>query len=453
MALRIPLPNLIFFFFLSCNAVLFRLVKNLLFCCANREQKYKYTSLHCSNDILYNKKGIRRGLSTFIALADYSRSPSFVLQLSPMQHPNGAYAYRQPRRPPPPTPRVRGGSARSSSSSGAYVRELHQQQRQERKRRISFASAGSGGLFGCAADRGACLDTLLCYCCQVSRQFSVIEAAAAAQQQQQQHEGGLDQMYATTAMPMAPQQQQHRHNWLMCCVAASFFEFVPCCLRCRVAEVFGVGGDEKCYVSCLKGGLCCCCSVCETARVLKARGADPGGICVAGEVEAPLAPARMGGVYQRESGHNDHAAKSDFFFSSPFEGYPSSSGKAEGGSEHAHSARAHAYALGDAHHMMGYSSQKAAPYGTAAGVDFGGGYHNGRGRSRSRGREGGPSSAAPLFSTTIRSPSDYYFVATQAHAQQQQYTYGAFADGGDSVVASPPSSPVYGDARHGGGGY
>eukprot|EP00658_Telonema_sp_P-2_P053079 TRINITY_DN414_c0_g1_i1.p1 TRINITY_DN414_c0_g1~~TRINITY_DN414_c0_g1_i1.p1 ORF type:complete len:142 (+),score=16.75 TRINITY_DN414_c0_g1_i1:259-684(+) len=102
---------------------------------------------------------------------------------------------------------------------------------------------------GCFDDLSVLCDTLLCPCCQMSRQCSAAEGYA------------------------------NQCGSGMCLLSTCFFSFFPMCLRCKVSDRYQL--DETWMMSCLIGLFCATCSVCATGRELNFRGVNPGGSCCA----------------------------------------------------------------------------------------------------------------------------------------------------------------------------
>ena len=99
----------------------------------------------------------------------------------------------------------------------------------------------------CYDDFSVACDTLMCPCCQMSRQCSAVEG------------------YANTM------------GNGMCLLSLCFGAVFPMCLRCKVSDRYQL--DEACFVSFLLGSCCATCSVCATGRELNFRGVNPGGSC------------------------------------------------------------------------------------------------------------------------------------------------------------------------------
>eukprot|EP00658_Telonema_sp_P-2_P053083 TRINITY_DN414_c0_g1_i6.p1 TRINITY_DN414_c0_g1~~TRINITY_DN414_c0_g1_i6.p1 ORF type:complete len:140 (+),score=18.34 TRINITY_DN414_c0_g1_i6:252-671(+) len=104
-------------------------------------------------------------------------------------------------------------------------------------------------VLGCFDDLSVLCDTLLCPCCQMSRQCSAAEGYA------------------------------NQCGSGMCLLSICFFSVFPMCLRCKVSDRYQLG--ESCIVSCGLGLLCGTCSVCATGREFNFRGVNPGGSCCA----------------------------------------------------------------------------------------------------------------------------------------------------------------------------
>ena len=110
----------------------------------------------------------------------------------------------------------------------------------------------------CFNDCSVMFDTLLCPCCQMSRQCSAVEGYA------------------------------NQCNTCTCMLSMCFFAVFPMCIRCKVSDRYQLG--ETWAESCIIGLLCSSCSVCATGRELNFRGVNPGGSCC-----APVGVLQMGG--------------------------------------------------------------------------------------------------------------------------------------------------------------
>eukprot|EP00164_Ancoracysta_twista_P019154 GFYU01033527.1.p1 GENE.GFYU01033527.1~~GFYU01033527.1.p1 ORF type:complete len:137 (+),score=4.00 GFYU01033527.1:81-491(+) len=114
-------------------------------------------------------------------------------------------------------------------------------------------------LCGCCIDKPQCFDTLCCWCCQMSRQCSAIDA------------------------------KPDTHNCGMCLLATCLGVGFPMCLRCKLSDKFLL--DESVCKSCMSGLCCAACSVCQTGRELNHRGLNPGGACCKPEdAQAMMSP-------------------------------------------------------------------------------------------------------------------------------------------------------------------